>query len=283
MTELVKKFLASASVVAGMSPVFGAPALASGFTVTGTAGTEYFLYEQVENKTVKNNDADLNTILEGNSSAPGGNIELGILDDGTNPIVKLSLQNNDGATATLRNMTDSDWDVEQINGKTVGENWFSGVWAQTNNDDQEELNVYNLFKSSGGFGMIGDPNISYINEIGEDIKVGLAGHYNLADRFRTNPKLAALVVQLEGVQASEVFAYDIDGVTGYGWSYEATKSGLTAADDSFSHNGNYEVTIEGLAGDYLSEPPADAPEPSTVLGLMAIGGLVAATKRKSQK
>lgn len=328
MAGLIKKFLASASVVAGMSAVFGAPAMAAGFTVTtadentpAVAGVDYYLYEQDGNQTVRNNSAVLEDILQGNSSSPGGNIELGIHDDGTNEEVQLRVENNDGDVAIFRNMTAADWDVVQGNNKTVGQNWFAGVWAQANlgnlldfinpgyssfimstandyvsqgyfsnyNDASEyltnyyaadagftESNLYDTFKTGGGFGMIGDPNISYIIKDGDDAKVGLAGHFNLADRFRDIPLLAAL---LEGVQASEVLAIEIDGATDYLWSYQATDSKLTEEKDGISHNGNYEVTIEG-AGGIL---PEDIPEPSTLLGLMAIGSLVAATKRKSQK
>ncbi|NEP05972.1 MAG: PEP-CTERM sorting domain-containing protein, partial [Okeania sp. SIO4D6] len=46
-----------------------------------------------------------------------------------------------------------------------------------------------------------------------------------------------------------------------------------------SHEGLYNFEITS-AGGILSE---SVPEPSSLLGLMTIGGLVAATKHKSQK
>ncbi|MEM1171374.1 MAG: NF038130 family PEP-CTERM protein [Cyanobacteria bacterium P01_H01_bin.35] len=286
MAGLVKKFLASASVVAGMSAVFGAPAMAATFS---PIGTDMILREQVGTGFQVTNDlTKLNSILGGDSSNPGGNVELGSSDTGGNPLAGVQAENLQGATATFTNVTEdiyNDFTWQQ----TVGKAWFSDAWGQAVEKNSganflvsaaNEALAYGIFVGQGGLNMITDPNISYINEVGDDIVVGLAGHFNLADRFRFNPFLA---VALEGVQMSEIFAYDIDGVTGYGWSDSATATGLADDDEAGSYSGNYEVVLEGLAGGYLSEPPAATPEPSTLLGLMAIGGLVTATKRKSAK
>ncbi len=279
MAGIVKKFLASASVVAGMSAVFGAPAMAATFS---PIGTDLILREQVGTGFEVTNDlTQLNSILQGDSSNPGGNVELGSSDTGGNPLAGVQAQNLQGETATFTNVTEDIYNDVTWQ-QTIGLEWFDDAWAQTAfaGNNFVRNSAYGVFISNGGFDLISDPNISYINEVGDDIVVGLAGHFNLADRFRdVNSTLAGF---LEGVQMSEIFAYDINGVTGFGWSDSATATGL-ADNDGFSYSGNYEVTLEGLAGGYLSEPPADAPEPSTVLGLMAIGGLVAATKRKSAK
>ncbi len=362
MAGLVKKFLASASVVIGMSAVFGAPAMAAKFNVSGTDydvfGTYdydmYFQYDgygwDIDDRTYKLSQTEINNlgginsvnvidqILAGNSSAPGANIELGASsEDGSSGIVELSFQSNNGQTVKISN--DIEWTDD------LSRNWFSGIWEQvqeatieskkeafaesyamrfvestsepmydeykmygeqffednyraqyelyerqfssilglSSNDAFDTLKSFNYMDDILGMGS--DPNISYISEDGVNLTVGLAGHYNLADRV--SEELAGsrnfLGFLLEGVQASEVFALQIDGVEGtdYFWSNSATYSGLKNV-DGFSHNGNYEVSInkEDFGGGVLSE---DIPEPSTVLGLMAIGGLFAATKRKSKK
>ncbi len=287
MAGLVKKFLASASVVAGMSTVFGAPAMA--FTFTGV-GTDIILREQVgANFQITNDLTKLDSILQGDSSNPGGNIELGAKNvsrtQGGNPLAGVQAQNIQGETATFTNVTQniyesSDWQND------IGRAWFSDAWEQAVEKNSSaplvsstnEWLFYNIFVSQGGLDIITDPNISYINEVGDDIVVGLTSPLNLADEF-SDP---FLVGALEGVQMSEIFAYDINGVPGYAWSSVATETGLG------SSNGNYEVVLEGLANGYTSEevpelPIEDVPEPSTVLSLIAIGGLVAATKRKVQK
>ncbi len=286
MAGLVKKFLASASVVACMSAVFGAPATAFTFT---SVGTDIILREQVGTGFQITNDiTKLDSILQGDSSNPGGNIELGARNVGRtvggNPLAGVQAQNAQGETATFTNVTEniyesSDWQND------IGRAWFSDAWEQAVEKNSSaplvsstnEWLFYNIFVSQGGLDIITNPNISYINEVGDDIVVGLASPSNLADEF-SDP---FLVGALEGVQMSEIFAYDINGVTGYAWS-SLPETGLG------SSNGNYEVVLGGLANGYtseeVSEPSAeDIPEPSTVLGLVALGGLVAATKRKVEK
>ncbi|NEP77835.1 MAG: PEP-CTERM sorting domain-containing protein, partial [Okeania sp. SIO3B3] len=75
MAGLVKKFLAGASVIAGMSAVFGAPAMAATFT---TVGGDIILREQVGTSFQITGDlTKLDSILQGDSSNPGDYIELG--------------------------------------------------------------------------------------------------------------------------------------------------------------------------------------------------------------
>ncbi|NEP81889.1 MAG: PEP-CTERM sorting domain-containing protein, partial [Okeania sp. SIO3B3] len=260
----------------------------------------------------------LDSILQGDSSNPGDYIELGTKNAkfGSNLLGGVQAQNAQGETVTFTNVTQniyesSDWRDE------VGRAWFSDAWEQAvekNSDvslvstDREWL-FYNIFVDEGGLDIITNPNISYINEVGDDIVVGLAGDLNLGNRF-SHPFLSAA---LDGVQMSGIFAYDINGDDRYAWSSVVTTE-LT------SEIGNFEVVLEGAANGYVSEEvpetstedvpelstedvpetstedvpetstqdvsdysPEDIPEPSTVLGLIAIGGLVAATKRKLQK
>jgi hypothetical protein len=315
MLGLTKKFLISTSVVAGMSAVVGAPAMAAGFTASGTAGADYLLYKQQGANTVLDNSADLNTILQGNSSAPGGNIELGVLDHNFNNVTTLSGEVG-GKNLTLSNLTAADW-TEDL--KTE---WFDGLWGQVEAKKTSFVNafysfggskgqMYSIFDSIGGFERSSDPNISYINTNGSNIDIGLAGHYNMDDKYgdtienalvdgilsgmtftgNTLQKAAQKAATqnllkaqvngvLDGIQASEVVKYEYGSESGFLYSFFATDSGLVEIGDGLSHTGNYEVSIAGVIS---PEEPESVPEPSTMLGLVAVGGLFAASKRNSQK
>ena len=61
--------------------------------------------------------------------------------------------------------------------------------------------------------------------------------------------------------------------------YSTNNDGLILADAIFSENGNYQVNIQG---DPLDNPVAKVPEPSAVLGLMAVGGMLS-VRRKLKK
>ncbi len=125
-----------------------------------------------------------------------------------------------------------------------------------------------------------DPNISYVNQddtTGE-IKIGLAGHYNLKDYYA--PLLGSFGNFLKnGFQASEVVKVTYNDKTDFLYSFSATASGLTNSSgfgaDGKSHSGNYEVSIQGV-------PPTAVPEPSIILGLLGVAG-VFATQRKFKK
>jgi hypothetical protein len=112
-----------------------------------------------------------------------------------------------------------------------------------------------------------------LNPQGE-VKVGLAGHFNAYTRVvQQIPSLAAYLKP--NFQASEIVKIEYDGGPAeYFWSFSATDSKLKEAGDNFSHSGNYEVS-------FMGDPVKDVPEPASVLGLVALGGLAVASKRKS--
>jgi hypothetical protein len=81
------------------------------------------------------------------------------------------------------------------------------------------------------------------------------------------------------LQASEVLKYTYDnGESQYGYSFVATKSGLTEKGDGISHSGNYEVSFQGV------KPASErkVPEPSLLLGLASVGGFMALKRRQRQ-
>jgi hypothetical protein len=144
--------------------------------------------------------------------------------------------------------------------------------------------AWNKFNSGGGLQRFSDPNISYVNQNDTtgQVSIGLAGHLDatslllgtlssteqtLLNTLRDPSKAGA------PMQASEIVKVVYDGGPAqYLYNFSATNSGLVAADDLKSHTGNYELLLAGI-------PPAQVPEPSAMLGLMGLGGFLAA-KRK---
>ncbi len=329
MQGIMKKFLLGASVVAGISGIAGAPAFAgslTGASVSGAAGTDYYLYKQVGNQTVRDDSASLSTVLQGNcavvgvacnpAGSPGGNVEL-FANSEQSP---LSPENVSQAFTALSNFLGYSGTTSltgQIGGQDIAisslnaVDWFGSSAASvktalstatTSNQRLAAINLlynpsnlatqwfentlsqygflpsttlakktaFNTFLLAGGFQRFSDPNISYVNQDDNGlIRIGLAGHYNALD---------LLGITLPGsptVQVSEVVKVSYKGGPAeYKYSYHAAQSGLTAADDGRSHNGEYEVTLQG--------DPVPVPEPSALLGLVTVGGLFVA-KRKLNK
>lgn len=87
--------------------------------------------------------------------------------------------------------------------------------------------------------------------------------------------LEPLINTLNGInlQISEITKVELNGVSEYVYSFNAEQSGFAAKDDGKSYTGVYSWSKAGT--------PVAVPEPSTILGLMAIGGLFGAAKRKN--
>lgn len=307
MTGTIKKFLLGATVIAGVSAIAIAPASATTFTISGTDFIKYQAIDTnsdgIPDTTMAMPSANLNTILQGNCpvvagactppGSPGGNVELGSSID-TNPLY-LNLNNfktapvtsllgtfGDGTQITLSSLNGTDWFGLEGGGYSTiyGQNnlankWFSDALASNGGALQSAVNsllggnnatAYNMFLGAGGFQRFSDPNPSYVNK-GADgsVKIGLAGHYNAGDVF-TNPLLKSV---FNNLQISELIKSNYAGKTQYKYSFSAAKSGLKEKVDGKSHNGNYEV-------DPL---PEKVPEPSAVLGLVAVGGLFVASRK----
>lgn len=307
MAALLKKLLIGTSVAVGMSAVGMAPAFAGSLTnatIGGSAANDYLLYGVSGNQTVviPNNSANLQSVLTGNAASPTGNVELAASSEktGFDFSKNTTLTGNiGGLSLSLSSLTFADWTADLGGGLTFGRKWFNdalinnGYAKLVQSGGSYYTNAWNLFSTGGtGFQRFSDPNISYVNQDATGkISIGLAGHYDatpllfkgldamsfgyINKMFRDPSKLTS------PIQASEIVKYAYNGTTGYLYNFSATASGLTAKDDGISHSGNYEVS---LAGVIVPPPPAAAvPEPSTMLGLMAVGGLFGLAKRNSSK
>ncbi len=310
---LTKKFLLHASVAIGLSAtVAAAPALAANFSTSGPVtkycsdGVNTFFDGQGG---MSCNDS-LSTILSGNSSAPGGNLELNDATDGltltqfqAEPASTLTAD-FDGHEVIFSSVTAADWFggdlVTAYGDEDLANLWFEDALAAHGTTvrarasvlfggpvtDAQLFNTFLLgvnvpggvplpvpFASKGGFQRFSDPNIAYVNkdEANSKITFGLAGHQDAGDIFAGDPILQPLFEDLFG---SEVVKVSHNGETNFFYSFAQPTDSGQVNKDGFSHNGNFE---------FMFEVGAKTPEPGTILGLMAVGGLFAATCRKSAR
>jgi hypothetical protein len=289
MAGIAKKVLIGASLAAGLSAVAGAPAQALDITFHGEDNIKSYTHQD-GNLWV---DADASYLTDGLDET---NVELWFYGE--------VVGQNVGFTATegahkvkVESVTAADWDDFQ-------DEWLDGLFATyaplgafwdelgstpfIGSTLQEDF--LDTFKTMGGYG---DPNIAEFNldETGA-VDIKMAGWGNLwtkidahkAQIMASDPlagmafsmfedTLKGLIPDLE---ISEIAKVTINGETQYAYSFDAVDSGFVAKDDGMSYSGIYSWSQAGT-------PVASVPEPSTMLGLMAVGGLVAASKRKSNK
>jgi hypothetical protein len=292
MLQNIKRIAISASMVVGASAIATGAASAASITnatIGGTAASDYLVYGVSGNNTVviPNNPTNVQSVLDGNAGSPTGNVELRASSEqsGFDFTKNTTLSGNlGGRSITLSSLTAFDWFGAGLNTayreNNLANKWFNDFITQAGYGafvgSGFAASMYNSFLSMGGFQASSDPNISYVNQNDNTgvVSIGLAGHKDLKAAYGSNPNFGGFATLLpNGFQASEVVKYTYDGKTDYLYSFFATDSGLEALDTVKSHSGNYEVSFQG----------ASVPEPSTMLGLMTVGGLFAATKRKSQK
>ncbi|MCG5060177.1 MAG: NF038130 family PEP-CTERM protein [Limnoraphis sp. WC205] len=290
MSGLINKFVVGASVVVGMSAVV-APAQAA-FQINGS---DYILYNSNGTNTYADPSADVNTLLQGDSSNPTGNIEL--FANSEKLSLELFKQSNavtsisgsyQGKDLTISSLTATDWFGADLNTSYGADNfantYFNAFFdAAVKSTLKPALSgmkgtLYNAFLNKNLFQASSDPNISYVTDNGSDLMLGLAGHMNLKTQYGSQLGEYAFALN-DNFQLSEAVKVNYGGVEQLLFGTVATATGLKEVSDGVSHNGNYEVSLQGV----IEKPPAAVPEPSTMLGLMAVGGLFAAAKRNSKK
>ena len=319
MAYLVKQFLFSASVLVGLGAIAPASSLAAsmtGATIGGTAAYLTYSSNGTNTFTVANTQANVQAALDGDSSNPGGNVEL-FSNSEQSPISPANISQSfnalynfldynqytslsgqiGGQDIVLSSLMATDWFGESAvnsvktaiasasaianpilkaaalsaaieplyNSPSLAKKWFTDALSEYGIASNQLL--FNTFLLAGGFQRFSDPNISYVNQDGGTIKIGLAGHYD-ALALLGIPSIPGLPLQ-----ASELVKVIYGGKTEYKYSFNATQSGLTASDDGISHSGNYEVTLS-------AEP---VPEPTTMVGLILGGSGLLAARRKSMK
>ncbi|RMH78204.1 MAG: PEP-CTERM sorting domain-containing protein [Cyanobacteria bacterium J007] len=126
-------------------------------------------------------------------------------------------------------------------------------------------NLFDAFYNAGGFQRTVDANIAYVKKDGDRVNWGLAGHADLL--FYAPAEIQGLLSNAGiSLQASELVKVN-DEIF---YTFAGVGSDVIG-DDGISFNMTYEGGTTVAAA---------VPEPSVMLGLMAVGGLVAASKRR---
>ncbi|MBD2615022.1 MAG: NF038130 family PEP-CTERM protein [Nostoc sp. ZfuVER08] len=311
MKMTFQKLVIGASMAIGVSAVATVPAQAgtlTGATIGGTAASDYLVYDVSGNSTVlvPNTQTNVQKVLDGSAANPTGNVELRATTEQSgfdfSKNTTLSGQIG-GQSIILSSLTATDWFSTgsglstSYGAQNFANTWFNQFYNAAGLAANESAiksalglpsftpssllrqQAFNAFFNINGFQRSSDPNISYVsqNDTTGEIKIGLAGHYNLKEYYA--PLLGSLGNFLKnGFQASEVVKVTYNGKTDFLYSFSATASGLTNSTgigaDGKSHSGNYEVSIQGL-------PPTAVPEPSVILGLLGVAGIF--TTRRQQK
>lgn len=312
MKMTFQKLVIGASIAIGVSALATVPAQAgtlTGASIGGTAASDYLVYDVQGNSTklVGNTSTNVQKVLNGNAGNPTGNVELRASSEkvGFDFTKNTTLTGQiGGKSITLSSLTETDWFSTgsglstSYGAQNFANAWFSEFYNAAGLITKESAiksalklpnstpntfirqQAFNTFFNIGGFKRSSDPNVSYVNQddISGEIKIGLAGHFNLKDYYA--PLLGTLGNFLkDGFQASEVVKVTYNDKTDFLYSFSATASGLTNSSglgaDGKSHSGNYEVSIKGV-------PPTAVPEPSVILGLLGVAG-VFAMQRKFKK
>ncbi|PHJ59421.1 exosortase [Nostoc linckia z18] len=311
MKMTFQKLVIGASMAIGVSAVATVPAQAgtlTGATIGGTAASDYLIYDVSGNSTVlvPNTQTNVQKVLDGSAANPTGNVELRATTEQSgfdfSKNTTLSGQIG-GQSIILSSLTATDWFSTgsglstSYGAQNFANTWFNQFYNAAGLAANESAiksalglpsftpssllrqQAFNTFFNINGFQRSSDPNISYVsqNDTTGEIKIGLAGHYNLKEYYA--PLLGNLGNFLKnGFQASEVVKVTYNGKTDFLYSFSATASGLTNSTgigaDGKSHSGNYEVSIQGV-------PPTAVPEPSVILGLLGVAGIF--TTRRQQK
>lgn len=278
MSRLFSQFVLTATVTAGAVALASTSAFAGSLTGATVSGN-VIKYCVSGTQTVACPSTSAQDVLNG-----GGNIELAADTETTGTYGTLSTLSGqlDGKTITFSSLQESDWGFGNPTG--LAKTWFNAAIAANGLSlTAEQVSyAYNLFSSKKGFQRTSDPNIKSVSRdtYGTgDITFDLAGHLNLnaaltdaINSLTGDAKTQALAfyntkIGSKVLQASEVVKVTYDGTTQYLYSFVASGSGVTAADDNKSHNANYKLTIN------LNPDKKAVPEPVSLLGLVALAGL----------
>jgi len=132
-----------ASVAVGMSAAITLPATAAGLTGATISGNDYYKYDVNGSQTYLNQSASLDSILQGNSSNPGGNIELFASSEKQSGLTAfMSGQTTSisgkigGQTLTISSLNAKDWfwDGSKIDpsygANNLANEWFAEFWEK---------------------------------------------------------------------------------------------------------------------------------------------------------
>lgn len=295
MKKTFERLAIGASMAIGLGAIATTPANAASITdvkIGGTAPSDYWVYDanNVNTFLIPSTPANAQKVLDGDATKPTGNVELAANSEtpqfNFNKYTTLEGKIG-GKDITLSSLTASDWFNTgsglnyNYGANNLATKWFKDFLAKAGQAGSPLSGLaYSSFFNLKGFQRTSDPNISYVNQddITGLIKIGLAGHLDLKTYYANDPQLGQFAKLLpDKFQASEAVKYTYNGETGFLYSFSATPTGLTVTGglDTLSHNGNYEVTIQGV-------PPKDVPEPMTIVGTLVAAGFGVAMKKRAR-
>lgn len=227
-------------------------------------------------------------VLVGNSTTPGGNVELQANSETNNPPFNFATDFTtlegtiNGNSFFARSLIASDWT------STFTQAWLTQAFSENG------LNISLFpggaagaevaFRANNGPQRFSDPNISYVFEDNGFLNVGLAGLLNARDLLVASlpPAFAPFVPPV--VQVSELVYIEYRDIAGIFYSFDPTNAGQSANDGNIACPGgapsgvNDSLAKCSYSGNYqITEP---VPEPLTLLGASAAIGFGGLFKRR---
>ncbi|MEM0981876.1 MAG: NF038130 family PEP-CTERM protein [Cyanobacteria bacterium P01_H01_bin.58] len=279
MKGIVQKVVLGTSVLVGMSAFMGSSALADTLSNITSSDDNFRTYNGTTLGDISDGDlAEAISALTDDDLYT--NVELGI-DEGTTTSFFGEIG---GTSVELSGVTMADW----VGG--LADQWIADFEAAY----PTLAGLGSQFTQTLGATFVqraGDPNVSsFTQEDNGQFTLTSVGHFNLlnAPWIASEPMLGAAANLASGLlggnplQVSEITKVILDGEVNYVYSFFATETGVVAADaganDNSSHSGLFSSTFGEADGG-----SASVPEPTMILGLVAVGGLITASKRKLNK
>jgi hypothetical protein len=288
MTASLQKYILGASAIVGIGAIAATPAAAASLSNVQMFGDDYRTYT---GSSVSGSEQDAIDALT--DSDRYTNVELNFANENLSDNVTGFTGQLGSQSVTVEGITDQDWN----NG--LRQQWLGDFKTAYKALDTSVV-IDTLF---GSFPLnfadtvaaslenrSGDPNVASMtkdNATGE-ISLDLIGHYNIWDTpWMSNvyanfgDTIEPLKEAVPTLQISEIAKVTVDGEVSYAYSFSAEETGVLAVDaadnDTSSHTGRYTWTTQGTV-----EPSrAQVPEPSAILGLTALSGLLVFAKRKT--
>lgn len=291
MAALLKKLLIGTSVAVGMSALTSVPVQAAAFDFDNSE-TNYATYtHNLSNLWIVGNEAAaINALTDNNLQT---NVELNYFGENDDDSVSFTAQAGK-YTAKVSSVTDAEF-------LTFQDQWLNellgtytplqSIWSGLNPFVQTVAKT--AFTSFVG---TGDVNVGEFSlDATGAMSMKTLGFFDLKPRVNAmidtaynqlSPVLKAFLApqvtsfktalgQIDKLQISELAKVELNGQAEFVYSFKAENSGFVAKDDGQSYSGVYSWSKAGT--------PAAVPEPSTMLGLMAVGGLFGLAKRNSSK
>lgn len=300
MKGTLKQLLLSAAVFTGFSAIASLPTQAATLTLDPASiqfnSTNFRTYSGGSSGTFTNGSLTTakSVLTDANATS---NVELWSSTE--NPLANVGFSGKlAGYNVKVESVTAADWNIfgsewldgflNAYNGKGIT---VSGTTVKIGAQTTNKQALLASLLASGGLPSSGDPNIGAFtfNTTNNTFSLDLIGHHDLKPRLLAGQyttgnlawdnllKGAALLIQ-GPLQASEIAKVTIGNTTQYAYSFNSALTGISTNDGSESYTGKYTWSKQVT-------PPATrvsqaVPEPSTLLGLAGLGGLLIAQRRK---